>query len=829
MRNKKNFVRILMCLVFVLVFTLALASCDKIGEIFNKHEHEYTRVITPPTCEAQGYTTHTCECGDSYVDGYVPVSHELVIHDAKEPTCTEVGYAEYFTCRKCKYTTYEEIAVLGHKYEEKITRFPTTIHTGILSNICSECGDTHDEEIEAISVTLPRVADFIKSFVGMNEISIDAANTEIIFIDEIESENGTTKRFIAIDLTHFELSGKEEELSARITFELGIATLDSSSPDAEPVFSTQILVDIFANGDDVSMSVTEGDKLESSDVNLTEEFYGYIAEQFGMTYEELAETYYLVDKIAEYLPILESLLDWAMNLELPESSGGLNTVTGIIFDAVVTVDEDGYYHLDVAGLVEVVESLQNKTVAEMIDSYLGKGTMVKIEAFMLALPMTKVKTLANAAEAFAESNDISVDDVYALINYVIYTATGEDFNIEHEIKIRYNKTVTEVIIELSNQGENITDVELNTMALGLVSQIKSTMDMLKKYNVDQLYNLYTYEDANFDYSITEEIVYMFETVDGMIDASWHYSEDGYLDALEIGVGGMLSVGYDVADGEVSISVEVTLEDGETLTLNASVTESNASLVILSGEYEIVVFTAEYNEFEILSAQFKLNALYVGALEGYTGNENLVNIITYSYVKGEGADYDITFVLNKISTKESETSEEKMGVVEKAIDMTAEFDGVNTTVYVINGKVITVTETETEDGSEMRVVAKDGETVVADYTVSVNTTLDDYGFLTEAHVTLVGQIDGAMVDMKADFDGDALSLVCKLDGVEAVKATLKVNEDGSVSTDVVLDGVDVTTEIITYVKEIVEIIENLGVLEGLQGDSSLGEYLPPVAA
>ena len=34
------------------------------------HEHSYTAVVTPPTCTEKGYTTHTCACGDSYVDTY---------------------------------------------------------------------------------------------------------------------------------------------------------------------------------------------------------------------------------------------------------------------------------------------------------------------------------------------------------------------------------------------------------------------------------------------------------------------------------------------------------------------------------------------------------------------------------------------------------------------------------------------------------------------------------------------------------------------------------------------------------------------------------------
>ena len=32
------------------------------------HEHAYTEVITLPTCTEQGYTTYTCECGESHVD-----------------------------------------------------------------------------------------------------------------------------------------------------------------------------------------------------------------------------------------------------------------------------------------------------------------------------------------------------------------------------------------------------------------------------------------------------------------------------------------------------------------------------------------------------------------------------------------------------------------------------------------------------------------------------------------------------------------------------------------------------------------------------------------
>ena len=43
--------------------------------------HDYQTVVTAPTCDAMGYTTHTCtRCGNSYVDSYTqaadPQLHE---------------------------------------------------------------------------------------------------------------------------------------------------------------------------------------------------------------------------------------------------------------------------------------------------------------------------------------------------------------------------------------------------------------------------------------------------------------------------------------------------------------------------------------------------------------------------------------------------------------------------------------------------------------------------------------------------------------------------------------------------------------------------------
>ena len=41
------------------------------------HEHSYEAIVTEPTCTAGGYTTYTCECGESYIADETPaLGHE---------------------------------------------------------------------------------------------------------------------------------------------------------------------------------------------------------------------------------------------------------------------------------------------------------------------------------------------------------------------------------------------------------------------------------------------------------------------------------------------------------------------------------------------------------------------------------------------------------------------------------------------------------------------------------------------------------------------------------------------------------------------------------
>ena len=78
------------------------------------HEHSYTAVVTPPTCTEKGYTTHTCSCGDSYVDTYTDaLGHAWDSGKVtKQPTATETGIRTY-TCTRCNATKTETIPATG--------------------------------------------------------------------------------------------------------------------------------------------------------------------------------------------------------------------------------------------------------------------------------------------------------------------------------------------------------------------------------------------------------------------------------------------------------------------------------------------------------------------------------------------------------------------------------------------------------------------------------------------------------------------------------------------------------------------------------------------
>ena len=108
------------------------------------HTHYYTATVTAPTCTTKGYTTHTCACGNSYVDTYTDALGHAWDNGkvTKQPTEAETG-VKTFTCTRCGETKTETIPKLAHEHSYKaVVTAPTCTEKGYTTHTCA-CGDSY--------------------------------------------------------------------------------------------------------------------------------------------------------------------------------------------------------------------------------------------------------------------------------------------------------------------------------------------------------------------------------------------------------------------------------------------------------------------------------------------------------------------------------------------------------------------------------------------------------------------------------------------------------------------------------------------------------------
>ena len=96
-----------------------------------------------PTCDAEGYTLHTCvDCGKEYRDNFVPALGHTYEGVVTEPTCTTLGYTTY-TCTVCGDSYIDEVVgLLPHSYETDTVE-PTCEDYGYTVHTCTACGTSY--------------------------------------------------------------------------------------------------------------------------------------------------------------------------------------------------------------------------------------------------------------------------------------------------------------------------------------------------------------------------------------------------------------------------------------------------------------------------------------------------------------------------------------------------------------------------------------------------------------------------------------------------------------------------------------------------------------
>ena len=141
--------------------TVCHEAKTKVGAHFFVQGNDSSCLKSAATCVSPPvYYTNCAYCYRKGTDTYVhpwygpdPNNHDLVHHDAKAPTCTEIGWNAYDACQRegCTYTTKVEIPALKHKLVHHDAKAPTCTEIGWDEyDTCSRCDYTTKVELPAL-------------------------------------------------------------------------------------------------------------------------------------------------------------------------------------------------------------------------------------------------------------------------------------------------------------------------------------------------------------------------------------------------------------------------------------------------------------------------------------------------------------------------------------------------------------------------------------------------------------------------------------------------------------------------------------------------------
>ncbi|MBQ2964196.1 MAG: InlB B-repeat-containing protein [Clostridia bacterium] len=146
----------------------------------DNHTHSYSLTDTQkPTCTQAGGQTYTCSCGDSYQTIEKALGHDYVAI-VTAPTCESSGYTTH-TCANCTDVYIDtETEATGHNYTKTVVKEATCIEEGAYKYTCT-CGDEYTEDIPTtdhkyISVSIPATC----TTNGYTKVSCSVCETESI-------------------------------------------------------------------------------------------------------------------------------------------------------------------------------------------------------------------------------------------------------------------------------------------------------------------------------------------------------------------------------------------------------------------------------------------------------------------------------------------------------------------------------------------------------------------------------------------------------------------------------------------------------------------------
>ncbi len=205
---------------------------------FDALGHNYTSVVTKPTCTHGGYITYTCtRCADSYQEGFTDkLEHSFEYADTQQPTCTQAG-SEHYKCSLCGEDNYVAIEPLGHNFRSKRVNDNALRHEADENEdasyfyTCSRCGTISDTDY--FIVPMARISGKIDMEQQYKDVTINLVQDgKVIESKTIEAGSDGNFVFFSLDDGEYSLT-----ISGEATTEMEILTVNADSEN--PVVLTE--------------------------------------------------------------------------------------------------------------------------------------------------------------------------------------------------------------------------------------------------------------------------------------------------------------------------------------------------------------------------------------------------------------------------------------------------------------------------------------------------------------------------------------------------------------------------------------------------------------
>ena len=469
--------------------TLQCTTCHRVtvDNITERLLHTYGDIIPAnPTCASGDYDHKVCTvCGDVLnIRYYRELGHQL----DKVATCTEGSH-----CSRCNKTV---VMPLGHSWSEwrvVIAAGPTT--NGLRVRYCLRCGEAERSEtastgdlttlkFESYDELLEAVYDLV---VGVDKASVEftfeAQGYGLIGVTALVDKSGEDM----LVLVNFTVDGEETGMAyykngvalIKQAGEYGTASIDSLF--GVPIDVTAAYMQAYYNllNPYVEMGITSVREQLSTYVDIAGEEINQLLAAAGIDYTA-EEALALLDSIETVYAYVSLKLGYTTAAEMkdgvriPTKADFVNVITALMEST--TDGENTTYTTDNEALLAQFTELYDKLMAicmksvedvlfELFGDKIAQLDPTVADATALAgylktqLPGTLMvsEAIDVVEDVMLELGDMTLDELYALINEVMGATYGQEFDVETMIAEYYSLTLNDLFSGITDEDITAED------------------------------------------------------------------------------------------------------------------------------------------------------------------------------------------------------------------------------------------------------------------------------------------------------------------------------------------------------------------------------------